>query len=75
MEHYATFSRIHQVRSYDRNIAVNVWWDSHKGSKVDTSQCPDKFDPGMTLDKVPFAGFGRIMLTPENIRFVLCTNY
>ena len=43
-------SRFHQVRSYDRNIAVNVWW-THKADFV-PRQCD--MAPGQTLDNFKF---------------------
>lgn len=41
----------HQVRSYDRNIAVNVWW-KHQADFIPTD-CD--MEPNQTLDKFKFA--------------------
>ncbi|KAL9969293.1 hypothetical protein ACROYT_G021492 [Oculina patagonica] len=41
----------HQVRSYDRNIAVNVWW-KHKADFI-PSDCD--MEPNQTLDKFRFS--------------------
>ena len=36
---YIPFKWIHQVRSYNQNIAVNLWWD-HAGTKaLDLDKC------------------------------------
>lgn len=43
--------RYHQVRSYDRNIAVNVWW-KHKADFIPTD-CD--MEPNQTLDKFKFS--------------------
>jgi len=46
--------RFHQVRSYDRNIAVNVWW-THLPDFV-PSQCDQtKKDNIPTLDQFHFS--------------------
>jgi len=48
--------RIHQVRSYGNNIAVNVWWRHDVNSRIDIDKCSqqqnDVIDPTLTLDKV-----------------------
>ena len=44
-------NRFHQVRSYDRNIAVNVWW-THKPDFI-PKDCD--MEPNQTLDKFNFS--------------------
>ena len=39
---YIPCNLIHQVRSYDRNIAVNVWWDHLATLDIDPDQCEVK---------------------------------
>ena len=43
--------RYHQVRSYDRNIAVNVWW-KHVAQFI-PQDCD--MEPNQTLDKFKFS--------------------
>ena len=48
--------RYHQVRSYDRNIAVNVWWNPL--IEFNTSDCDSKdakVEGFPTFDKYKFA--------------------
>lgn len=45
------FVRFHQVRSFDRNIAVNVWW-KHKTGFI-PQDCV--MEPNQTLDKFVFS--------------------
>ena len=44
-------NRFHQVRSYDRNIAVNVWW-THKTNFI-PKDC--NMEANQTLDKFHFS--------------------
>ena len=44
-------NRFHQVRSYDRNIAVNVWW-KHKAAFI-PQDCD--MEPNQTLDRFNFS--------------------
>ena len=41
--------RIHQVRSYGSNLAVNVWWHHHVIDDLDYATCTDPCDPTYTL--------------------------
>lgn len=54
---YIPFKWIHQVRSFGSNIAVNIWWSHQKMKHLDASQCANRFNPELTLDKVHFLGF------------------
>lgn len=47
--------RIHQVRSFNRNIAVNFWWDSNWITHSDDmweKECRPTFDSAVTADKL-----------------------
>ena len=60
--------RIHQVRSYDRNIAVNVWWDAFKSKDLDLEKCDSEFDPEWSLERVHLTGFNDLEASPAMIR-------
>ncbi|XP_013416768.1 tRNA wybutosine-synthesizing protein 5 [Lingula anatina] len=65
---YIPYKWIHQVRSYNRNIAVNIWWNFHKNKKLDLSQCEGREeDPAITLDKCQFSGFDEMLQDVESI--------
>jgi hypothetical protein len=51
---YIPYKWIHQVRSYDRNIAVNVWWSHYQSKTFDLSLCEGshEFDSNRTLDRI-----------------------
>lgn len=48
---FSSLFRFHQVRSYDRNIAVNLWW---KYTPEFVPEDCDGVEPNQTLDKVTF---------------------
>lgn len=48
------YCRFHQVRSYDRNIAVNVWW-KHETNFVPSQCAQTKTKDFPTLDKFHFS--------------------
>lgn len=50
---FLPYKWIHQVNSFDRNIAVNVWWD-HKARIVPTEDACGFQKKGTTLDEVFF---------------------
>lgn len=54
--------RFHQVRSYDRNIAVNLWWKHTPGFVPE--DC-DGFEQNQTLDKVTFTSLENDMEESE----------
>lgn len=56
---------VHQVRSYDRNIAVNLWWDHHLTKQLDPKVCQDTtyYDPSITLSTVDWV---KLKETVEN---------
>ena len=60
--------RIHQVRSYGSNLAVNVWWQHYLTDDLDFTQCNDPCDPSVTLKDGNFKGFGGEMLDPDQLR-------
>lgn len=59
-------TRYHQVRSYDRNIAVNVWW-KHKADFI-PSDCD--MEPNQTLDKFKFAALEKDSSDEEPVDFM-----
>ncbi len=64
------------MRSYDRNLAVNVWWDFHRNKEIDLDRCPTEADPLLTLDKVNFMSFGGLEGSVGIIKLVLlCSCY
>jgi hypothetical protein len=47
------------VRSYGRNIAVNVWWDHGKSLDMDLSLCAGiQYNTSLTMEGIPLQGFG-----------------
>ncbi|KAK6171220.1 hypothetical protein SNE40_019455 [Patella caerulea] len=54
---YIPHKWIHQVRSYNSSLAVNIWWNHYDTLDIDTSQCNRKCDETVTLDKVKIQGF------------------
>ena len=61
--------RIHQVRSYGRNIAVNVWWDHYGSQRANLDGCLDAFDEDLTLNNVDFQSFSQYMNQPDALRW------
>jgi len=51
---YIPYKWIHQVRSYDRNIAVNLWWDQAGTKALDLDKCRrgTTTDPNLSLRNV-----------------------
>ena len=60
--------RIHQVRSFGSNLAVNIWWKHHLSSDLDFNSCTDPCEPGMTLLDADFKGFDDLIGDPEEMR-------
>ena len=64
------FLRAHQVRSYDRNIAVNIWW--RHGIHLNFSSC--NLPLNTTFENLTFIGFGALADAQiKLIRFVECS--
>ncbi|XP_041352546.1 uncharacterized protein LOC121371008 [Gigantopelta aegis] len=59
---------IHQVRSYNSNIAVNLWWDHYKSQDIDIESCDTVCDNGLTLDQLDFHGFKKVVNSVGIIR-------
>lgn len=68
--HFIIFTRIHQVRSYGRNIAVNIWWDHHANKYINLNMCEPEEDLRLTMNNVNFIGFDTIINSPNLLRFV-----
>ncbi len=65
---YIPFKWIHQVRSYNRNIAINIWWDHYRNRDVELDACPEHPDSPLTLASVSFQGFDDMEETLDGIR-------
>lgn len=65
---YLPYKWIHQVRSYNSNIAVNVWWDHYKNKEVDWNNCNKECDPTVTFMRIQFNGFDSAMDNIEHIK-------
>ena len=55
--------RVHYVRSYDLNMAVNIWW--RHGVKVNFRNCDT--DLGTTIEDLTFIGFGALHDAQEKL--------
>jgi hypothetical protein len=55
------------VHSYERNIAINVWWASNSVTQEDIESCSESPDSSLTLDKIDFKGQS---LSSTNIKYV-----
>lgn len=53
---FIPFQWIHQVVSFNSNVAINVWWDHHLNDKVNLDACRPSRDHPISLDKVTFHG-------------------
>ena len=51
------------MRSYDVNLAVNIWW--RHGITVDFSSCD--LMPGRSIKEVSFVGFGSLHEAQEKL--------
>ncbi|KAL5010674.1 hypothetical protein ScPMuIL_012979 [Solemya velum] len=58
---FIPYKWIHQVRSYNSNIAVNIWWNHHSSLNLDLTSCTSECDPDLTLEEVQFHGFGDLI--------------
>ncbi|XP_050394060.1 tRNA wybutosine-synthesizing protein 5 [Patella vulgata] len=58
---YIPHKWIHQVRSYNSSLAVNIWWNHYDALDIDTSQCNRECDETVTLDKVKLVGLDKLM--------------
>ena len=56
------------MRSFGRNIAVNLWFDHFKNKDVDVDKCPSAPKSEMTFEGLHFAGFDRLNEDPEAIK-------
>ncbi|CAG2214027.1 tRNA wybutosine-synthesizing protein 5-like isoform X1 [Mytilus edulis] len=65
---YIPYKWIHQVRSYDSNLAVNIWWDHFKNNDVNWNDCNAKCDPKLTFTKIKFHGFDGQMDNIQQIK-------
>ncbi|KAL4238990.1 hypothetical protein ACF0H5_003694 [Mactra antiquata] len=69
---YIPYDWIHQVRSYDSNIAVNVWWKHGVVTEgFDYTSCNNPCNTELTLDKVNFIGLEDFILAFDEIKQML----
>lgn len=59
--------RIHQVRSYGRNIAVNIWWNYWKNKEFELDTCEDK-EEWMPIAQAKFHGWGDFESRDEGVK-------
>ena len=57
------------MRSYNSNIAVNLWWDHYKSQDIKLESCNTDCDNSLTLDLMEFHGFQKVSNSAEIIRF------
>lgn len=60
---YVPFLWVHYVRSYDLNMAVNIWW--RHGVKVNFRNCDTEL--GTTIEDLTFIGFGALHDAQEKL--------
>ncbi|ESO92271.1 hypothetical protein LOTGIDRAFT_162923 [Lottia gigantea] len=65
---YIPYKWIHQVRSYNSNLAVNIWWSHYDSLKTNLSTCNKECDKELTLGKVKTTGFNALLESVENIK-------
>jgi len=58
------------VRSFNRNIAINVWWNHHWSFDVDLAKCAEEEPLVITLDKVDLQGFSPISDDMDALKLV-----
>ncbi|XP_070568016.1 bifunctional peptidase and (3S)-lysyl hydroxylase Jmjd7-like [Ptychodera flava] len=73
---FIPYKWVHQVRSYDRNIAVNIWWSHHATVKQDLTKCEntvsrDLADREKMLDQFQFNGLDSLSGEIDLIREVV----
>ena len=61
------FPRIHQVRSYGRNIAVNIWWNHWKNKEIDIESCPTEVEK-KSIETAKFHGWGDFETRDEGVK-------
>jgi len=55
---YIPYKWIHQVRSHDRNIAVNLWWDHASTKTLNLDRCKDSLnDKQITFRDIDWGDF------------------
>lgn len=55
------------MRSYGRNIAVNVWWNHWKNKELDLKGCPAETEK-KTIGTAKFHGWGDFESRNEGVR-------
>lgn len=55
------------MRSYGRNIAVNIWWNYWKNNDFDLAACPDEFRK-QPITEALFNGWGDFETRLEGVK-------
>ncbi|XP_052244595.1 tRNA wybutosine-synthesizing protein 5-like [Dreissena polymorpha] len=65
---YIPYLWVHQVRSYDSNLAVNVWWHRYAKDDLDYSACNRQCNTEYTMAQAKFMGLETIQHDPNEVR-------
>lgn len=69
---YIPYHWIHQVRSFNSNVAINFWWNHYLSMGVleekQEAMCPDRCDPELSLDKIKLHKEDFMYEDPDSIR-------
>ena len=60
--------RYHQVRSIDRNIAINIWWDHHTMINQDFTDCQHATANHITMADCHFHGTAKLLQNQDAIK-------
>lgn len=60
------FTRIHQVRSYGRNIAINIWWNHWKNTEINLAKCTET-EEKKAITEAKFVGWGDFETRTEGV--------
>ncbi|XP_061177332.1 tRNA wybutosine-synthesizing protein 5-like [Saccostrea echinata] len=65
---FIPYKWIHQVRSFDSNLAVNIWWNHFIPKDVSLESCNSECDLDLTLKTAEFRGFDQVMESVDAIK-------
>ncbi|XP_062575228.1 tRNA wybutosine-synthesizing protein 5-like [Saccostrea cucullata] len=65
---FIPYKWIHQVRSFDSNLAVNIWWNHFIPKDVSLESCNAECDLQLTLKTAEFRGFDQVMESVDAIK-------
>ena len=55
------------MRSYGRNIAVNIWWNHWKNKEIDIESCPTEVEK-KSIETAKFHGWGDFETRDEGVK-------